>query len=127
MRLEARQPRQPMTPIAVPISNDTPTSTACTMRNDVGRCPAPNDRWSFQMFLRKVGQITQVHTPTASRNAETRRVITTRASVARPAAATRVGYPVSSGPMGPAGVRLLRAGVASLAAAMLLGPATAQA
>lgn len=60
------------------------------------------------MFLRNVGQITQVQTKTASRNADTRRDITTRASLPRPGS----GEPVSSCPMGAAGGRLRAAAVA---------------
>lgn len=49
------------------------TSTACTNRKLVAPPPSTagvNERGSAQMFFRKVGQMTQLHTPKASRNTD---------------------------------------------------------
>src|SRR4051812_49837701 len=75
----ARQPRQPSTPTNVPIISDATVSTTWTIRNAVG--PLSNDRSSFQILRKKVGQMIQLHTPTARRNALHRRDSTTNASL----------------------------------------------
>ena len=60
----------PSTPIAVPSARDTTVSARCTPKNAV--MPACHDRGSFQMFFRNLGQMTQLHTPKATRNQATR-------------------------------------------------------
>jgi DNA-binding transcriptional ArsR family regulator len=53
-------------PIAVPSTSETTVNTRWTAKNPV--IPWCHDRESFQMFFRKTGQMTQLHTPNAMKN-----------------------------------------------------------
>jgi len=60
----------------VPAATDATTSTACTTKNAVGVRP-DHDRGSAQIPTARRGQISHVHTPNATRNADHRRDSTT--------------------------------------------------
>src|SRR5665213_582285 len=62
----ARAARTPRIPIAVPSASDTAVRARWTAKNPV--IPSCHDLESFQMFFRKTGQITQLHTAKAIRN-----------------------------------------------------------
>src|SRR5690349_15883330 len=76
VRRRARMPRNPMPPTTVPKTKETTASVRCTQKYPVGSpasskaSPLP----SFHRFLTKVIQMTQLHTPKASRNQETGRL-----------------------------------------------------
>nr|ACB47035.1 GntT-like protein [Micromonospora chersina] len=73
-RREASQPRTPSTPTVVPMAREAAMSRACTHRKLVGlpspTVPADHARGSFQMATANLGQITQVQTPTPTRNSD---------------------------------------------------------
>jgi hypothetical protein len=81
-RRDASQARTPSTPTVVPMASEAAISTACTHRNAVGD-PLWNDRSSSQMASPNRGQMTQVHTPTPTRNAAHRREMITGPVCAR--------------------------------------------
>lgn len=70
--------------MAVPMPSEAAISRACTHRKEVGALPGPSlhARGSRQMASANRGQISQVHTPTAVRNADQRRESTTAADYA---------------------------------------------
>lgn len=72
----ARSPRNPMTPTTVPKTKETTASVRCTQKYAVGSPASSNASPlpSFHRFLTKVIQMTQLHTPKASRNQETGRL-----------------------------------------------------
>ena len=67
---DARSARMPSTPIAVPRTSEASVSSRCTTKKAV--MPSCHERGSFQMLCRKVGQMSQLHTPKATRNQATR-------------------------------------------------------
>lgn len=76
IRRSARSPRNPMAPMTVPRTKETTASVRWTQKYAVG-FPASSNASplpSFHRFLTKVIQMTQLHTPKASRNQETGRL-----------------------------------------------------
>jgi hypothetical protein len=69
----ARKPLTPSQPIAVPSVSEIAVRTKCTTKNACGRLPV-NALGSLAMLRMNVGQITQDHTPNASRNKDQRRL-----------------------------------------------------
>jgi hypothetical protein len=73
-RRAARQPRTPSRPTVVPMASDAAMSSACAQRKPVGApsptVPVDQARGSFQMATANLGQMTQVHTPTATRKTD---------------------------------------------------------
>ena len=90
----------------VPMASEAAISRACIQRKLVGvpsaTSPADQERGSFQIATANLGQITQVHTPTAVRNSDQPRDSTMTCEYAsRPGDAFQVHRPVAG--VGPTG------------------------
>jgi hypothetical protein len=92
----------PSTPMIVPSASETTVRARCTPKNAV--IPWCQERESFQMFFRNVGQMIQLHTPKATKNHAIRFEMTTPSVSATSSRAGWTDQPTSTPARGDPGI-----------------------